>query len=291
MPFFQLGLHYERTGKENGGPPILTVHPPCLTSRLFVPLSEKLAGDSELIRFDIRGHGASNAVSGKLTLGLIAEDMRLLLDELGEKTAYLCSYGAGSFPLLTALLAYPERFIGGILINGTAAYTDIVSRSKLQASYISSKLAPKDPIAYNSALGEAASKAEVQALYAEAKQGDAAEWREYTAACLDSSVQKRLGQVRQQMLLIYGADDAISKQYAGALRKGLPNCELYGISGASKQLLTKHPDTIAFILSQWIDKQEHPEIADTFEERSALLEELVSHGAAEGSLDDYHPQH
>ncbi|WP_177182679.1 alpha/beta fold hydrolase [Paenibacillus sp. OV219] len=269
----------------------MTVHPPCLTSRLFVPLGEKLAGDSELIRFDIRGHGASNAGNGKLTLGLIAEDMRQLLDELGEKTAYLCSYGAGSFPLLTALLAYPERFIGGILINGTAGYTDIVTRSKLQASYITSRLAPKDPIAYNSALGEAGSKAEVQALYEEAKQGDASEWREYTAACLDSSVQKRIGQLRQPMLLIYGADDQVSQHYAGALRKGLPNCELYGIKGASKQLLMKHPSTTAFIISQWIDKQEHPELADTFEERSALLEELMSHGAMEGLHDENHPQH
>lgn len=288
MPFFHMGdtdLHYERTGKGNGGPPIITVHPPGLSSRLFVPLEEKLSGHSELIRFDIRGHGSSGASEANLALGLIAEDMRLLLEELGEKHAYLCSYGAGSFPLLMALLTYPEQFIGGILINGTAGYTDFASHAKLQATFVSSVLAPKDPIAYKTAQSEAGSRSEFQALYADTKQGDSTKWREYTTACLSSTLKKRLSQIRQPMLIMYGEDDRVSLRYASELKR-LPNREYYAIKGASKQLLTKQPETIALIMSQWIDKQEHPELADTFEERSALLEELVSHGVAEGLHED-----
>ncbi|REE92911.1 pimeloyl-ACP methyl ester carboxylesterase [Paenibacillus taihuensis] len=265
----------------------MTVHPPGLSSQLFVPLEEKLTGDSELIRFDIRGHGSSSAGDGNLSLALIAEDMRLLLDELGEETTYLCSYGSGSFPLLTALLAYPERFKGGILINGTAGYTDFASHARLQATFVSSVLAPKDPIAYKSAQSEAGNRAEFQSLYADVLQGDSAKWREYTTACLGSPLKKRLSQIRQPMLIMYGAEDRVSLRYASELKR-LPNREYYAIEGASKQLLTRHPETIAFIMSQWIDKQEHPELADTFEERSALLEELVTHGAAEGHPEDYH---
>src|SRR5262245_24523567 len=99
MPFLNVGdtkLHIQDDGIRKGSAPVLCVHPPCLTSRLFTALQEKLAS-VPTIRFDIRGHGYSESGSGKLTLALIAEDMRRLLDAIGVKQAYICSYGAGSF--------------------------------------------------------------------------------------------------------------------------------------------------------------------------------------------------
>ncbi|WP_308638556.1 alpha/beta fold hydrolase [Paenibacillus silvisoli] len=284
MPFLTIGdtalhVHHEGTGK--GSVPLLCVHPPCLTSRMFTAVQEKLTSAS-LIRFDIRGHGSSEAGPGKLTLPLIAEDMRRLLDAIGVKQAYVCSYGAGSFPALTAMLAYPERFIGGILVSGASAYTDIVTRSKMQATFISSILCPKEPIAFKAAWNEAASRDSFEELHAEAKLGDAVKWREYTAACLDSAVQKKLHQLKQPMLVLYGTGDKTGQGYAAELRRKLPNCELYGIIGADKQLLLKEPTTLAYVVSQWLEKQEHPEIADTFEEREALLQELSAHGIEEG---------
>ncbi|MBP3962267.1 alpha/beta fold hydrolase [Paenibacillus lignilyticus] len=284
MPFLNIGdtaLHYHQDG--SGKPPILFVHPPCLTSRLFTTVQEKWTASSGLIRFDIRGHGYSEAGGGKLSLALIAEDMRRLLDGLGVKQAYVCSYGAGSFPALAAMLAYPERFVGGIMVSGASAYTDIVTRSKLQAAFISSILSPKGPIAFKAAWSEAGSKSSFEELHTEAKLGDSNKWREYTAACLDSSVQKRLPQLKQPVLILYGTADKTGQNYAAELKRRLPNSELYGIIGAGRQLLTKEPVTTAFVMTQWLAKQEHPEIADTYQEQEALLDELISKGIQEGA--------
>lgn len=238
-------------------------------------------GGHQVVRWDIRGHGSSESGSGRLSLAMIAEDMRRLLDELGVKQAYVCAYGAGSFPALTALLLHPDRFIGGMLLSGSASYTDIRSRSRLQASYISSILAPKDPIAFKAAWNEARTRSEFEALRSEARLGDAARWRDYTAACLESGLERRVRQIKQPVLLLYGAKDTLGGQYAGRLHRLLPQSELYGIIGAKGQLATHEPITTSFVMSQWMAKQEHPELADTHEEREALLRELAEHGVKE----------
>ncbi|WP_258171494.1 alpha/beta fold hydrolase [Paenibacillus sp. R14(2021)] len=268
------------SGKEGA---VICVHPPCLTSRLFVGVEDKLEDSNNLIRWDIRGHGLSTGGSRKLTLAMIAEDMRLLMDELGLKKAYVCGYSTGSMPALAALLLYPERFAGGILLSGTASYTDILSRSRLQAAYISSILAPKETIAFKAAWIEANSRAEFEALNQEAKQGDRDKWREYTAACLDSKLDRQIQRIKQPVLLLYGTEDRTGASNAAVLRRKLPSSELYGIIGAKGQLLTREPTTTAFVISQWLDKQRRPEIADTFEERAALLKELEGRGVKEGT--------
>ncbi|QHW30730.1 alpha/beta hydrolase [Paenibacillus rhizovicinus] len=262
---------------------VVCLHPPCLTSRLFAGIEEQLGGNHQVIRWDIRGHGRSDGGSARMTLAMIAEDMRALLDGLGVKRAYVCAYGAGSFPALTALLLHPQRFIGGMLLSGSAAYTDILSRSKLQAAYISSILAPKAPIAFKAAWSEARTRSEFEELHEETKLGDPAKWRDYAAACLEDGLERRIRQIKQPMLLLYGTKDAIGGNYAVRLHRLLPNSELYGINGATSKLAMNEPVTTSFVMSRWMAKQEHPELADTHDEREALLQELAEHGVKAGN--------
>lgn len=284
MPFFRkndIALQVQEPSGNGREGTVICVHPPCLTGRIFAGLEERLGSKRRVIRWNIRGHGASDSGSGKLTLAMIAEDMRLLLDEFGVKQAFVCAYGAGALPTLTALRMYPDRFAGGVLLSGSAGYSDIRSRSGLQAAYVSSILAPKGPIVFKAAWDEAADRTEFEALRDEAGQGDPAKWRDYAAACLDGDSDRNIRQVKQPVLLLYGTKDNAGAGNAAKLRRLLPNCELYGVVGATRQLATKQPITTAFVISQWMDKLRHPELADTYEEREALLRELAEHGVKE----------
>jgi pimeloyl-ACP methyl ester carboxylesterase len=279
VPFFHNGdvaIHFHEQGDR--GVPIVCIHPPCLSSRLFTYLRTELVDKHRIITYDIRGHGYSESGAAQLTLPLVAEDLRRLLDACGVKKAYLCSYGAGSFPLLTALLAYPDRFCGGIIISGTAAYTDIISRSKLQTAYISSALRARDIIAFSSALREADNRTAFQALNSDAKQGDSAKWRDYVAACLNATFEPQLPRIHLPMLLVYGTADRFDCANAERMHRLLPDSELYGVLKAKHQLLMKQPVKTGLVIGQWIAKHEQPSIADTLEERSELLQELVEHG-------------
>jgi pimeloyl-ACP methyl ester carboxylesterase len=283
MPFFHVGdvsIHYREQSK--GTTPIVCIHPPCITSPLFDALGDKLRDTHRVISIDVRGHGSSELGHGILTHAMIAEDIRYLLDSLDIKKSYLCGYGAGSLPAITALLAHPERFSGGILISGMAGFHDIKTRSKLQASFISSALKAKESIAKQVVRHEAEDKAAYAIMSEDALKGDPLKWREYAAACLNSSFGRELHQIKQPMLLLYGTADKVSREYSAQLYRQLPNAELYGIEHASRQLLRKEPAKIALVVDQWVAKQEQPELADTFEERNSLLEELVSHGIEDG---------
>jgi pimeloyl-ACP methyl ester carboxylesterase len=231
-----------------------------------------------IITCDIRGHGYSESGTAKLTLPLIAEDLRRLLDACGVKKSYLCSYGAGSFPLLTALLAYPDRFCGGIIISGAAAYTDIISRSKLQAAYMTSALKAKEIIAFSAALQEADNRTAFQTLNSDAKQGDPAKWRDYVGACLNETFERQLPRIGLPMLLVYGTADHAGRSNAEAMQRLLPDSELYGVLKAKHQLLMKEPVKTGLVIGQWIAKHEEPSISDTLEERIELLQELAEHG-------------
>ncbi|UVI31751.1 alpha/beta fold hydrolase [Paenibacillus spongiae] len=282
MPFFRLSdvsLHFH---EEGSGVPILCVHPPCLSSRLFTYIRTELSGSHRIITMDMRGHGRSEPGNAPLALPLIAEDMRRLLDKCEVREAYVCSYGAGSFPALTALISYPDRFRGGIIVSGTAAYTDIVNRSKLQAAYVSSVLQAKSAVAFQAAWSEADNRTAFHALNEEAKLGDAMRWKEYVAACLNGTLQRQLPQIRQQMLILYGSGDQAGRDYAQNLYKRLPNAEIYCVLRAQRQLLMKQPAKTAAVIRQWLDKQEEPSLADTYEERSALLQELAEQGIEPG---------
>lgn len=288
MPFFHIGdvglyVQEPAAGGQGREGTVICVHPPCLTSRLFGSIEDQLGATHRLIRWDIRGHGFSDSGNSRMTLGMIAEDMRLLLDKLDVKQAYVCAYGAGSFPALAALLLHPQRFVGGMLLSGSAAYTDIRSRSKLQAAYISSMLAPKEPIAFKAAWSEARTRTEFEELRTEAKLGDPARWRDYAAACLEDGLERRVRHIKQPVLLLYGAKDSLGGIYASRLHRLLPNSELFGINGAKGQLATHEPVTTSFVMSRWMAKQEHPELADTHDERVALLRELSDHGVKEGA--------
>lgn len=76
-------------------------------------LSKKqLSQHFQVITYDIRGHGSSQASERPLSIELMARDIRMLLDDIGIEQAYLCGYSTGGMILLEALLAYPERFLG-----------------------------------------------------------------------------------------------------------------------------------------------------------------------------------
>lgn len=283
MPFFHVGdvsIHYRELGK--GQTSIVCVHPPCITSQLFTAIGEELEDTHRILSIDVRGHGSSEPGQGVLTHAMIAEDIRFLLDTQEIKKSYLCGYGAGSFPVLEALLAYPDRFSGGILISGTGGYRDIVTRSKFQATFISSALKAKESIAKRAIRHETADRASYTSMNEDALRGDPAKWREYAAACLDAYYDRELRQIKQPMLLMYGTADKAGREYVHLLYRQLQNAELYGIQRANHQLLTKEPVKTSLVIDQWIAKQEKPELADTFEERSNLLEELVSHGIEDG---------
>jgi pimeloyl-ACP methyl ester carboxylesterase len=75
----------------------------------FVPVLERLGSFSRLIRFDKRGTGMSDRVSGAPTLEARMDDVRAVMDAVGSRRAAFYGLSEGAAMALLFAATYPER--------------------------------------------------------------------------------------------------------------------------------------------------------------------------------------
>ena len=75
----------------------------------FVPVLERLGSFSRLIRFDKRGTGMSDRVSGAPTLESRMDDVRAVMDAVGSRRAAFYGLSEGAAMALLFAATYPDR--------------------------------------------------------------------------------------------------------------------------------------------------------------------------------------
>ncbi|MBP1992005.1 alpha/beta fold hydrolase [Paenibacillus eucommiae] len=264
MPFLEVNgtlLHYHITGK---GIPLVLIHPSLLSAQVFNYQKAQLSDSFQVITFDIRGHGESLPSRRKLTYPLIAEDIRQLLDALDIRKAYLCGYSVGASIVLEALLAYPDRFLGGIIVSGTSEITDRLNKSLLWMSTKLSSLSPlRNVLASAISLGNADMPLTYRNLRRSSLHGDPDNIREYFEYSLHYNCTQRLHAIRHPILLIYGQKNTNFHPYAHILHDHLPNSSLYFIKGARHQLPTKNARRMNELLRLWVNSLENQDLKRT----------------------------
>lgn len=84
----------------------------------FVPVLEELGSFSRLIRFDKRGTGMSDRVSGAPTLEARMDDVRAVMDAVGSERAAFYGLSEGAAMALLFAATYPERTAALVLRSG-----------------------------------------------------------------------------------------------------------------------------------------------------------------------------
>lgn len=242
-------LHYHVKGE---GVPILFIHPPLLTKANFQYQIAQLSGTFKVVTFDLRGHGISPPSSVPLTYPLFSEDIKQLMDYLHLPKAFLCGYSTGASIVLEAMLSYPDRFHGGILISGMSEASDFYLRSRIKLAESMCRVQAKSALASVICMGNADNQTTFGNLYREAMKGDLDSWRQYYHNSLTYNVTTRLRQLKAPMLLLYGKKDRSFYRYAAILQKELPYSKLVAVKGLSHQLPTKAPAAVNKLSRSWI---------------------------------------
>jgi len=86
----------------------------------FAPLLEEMASFSRLIKFDKRGTGMSDPVSGAPTLETRMDDVRAVMDAVGSRRAALFGLSEGASMSLLFAATYPERTAALVLRSAFA---------------------------------------------------------------------------------------------------------------------------------------------------------------------------
>jgi pimeloyl-[acyl-carrier protein] methyl ester esterase len=112
-------LHVEDEGL---GPPILLVHGWAMAGAILAPLGERLLDGHRVVRYDLRGHGAS-APASSATLDDHAADLTALLELLGLDEALVVAWSLGAQVLVRALPLARGRIRAAVLIGATPRFT------------------------------------------------------------------------------------------------------------------------------------------------------------------------
>lgn len=250
-------LHYHITGKK--GTPIVFIHPPMMTVQTFNYQKAQLSDEFKVITFDVRGHGESAPSERRITYPLLVEDIRQLLDHLGEDKAYVCGYSSGASVALEALLTYPDRFLGGIVVSGTSELKDAYNKGRIWLATQLAKLGVKRPLAAAVSAGNADMMLTFQNLYGSSMKGDVRNMYEYCRNSLIYDCTHRLGAIKQPVLLIYGQKDQAYHRYAHLLHDQLPNSSLYFIKDAKHQVPIKNAVRMNDLIRLWIESLQETE--------------------------------
>jgi 3-oxoadipate enol-lactonase len=101
-------VHYARSGRREGAAVVLA---PSLGTELSMweTLANSLADDFQVIRYDLRGHGASPVPTGPYSIAELGADLLGLLDRLGLERASLCGISIGGMSSMWVAAHAPGR--------------------------------------------------------------------------------------------------------------------------------------------------------------------------------------
>ena len=114
-------INYEIHGRI-GAPWLVLSHSLACSVRMWDPQIALLRDQYQILAYDTRGHGASEATKGAYTLELLADDLSSLLKKLNIEEAHYCGLSMGGMIGQTFALKYPRVFRTLTLADTTSRY-------------------------------------------------------------------------------------------------------------------------------------------------------------------------
>jgi len=112
-------LRYEIDGNA-AGPPVLFSNSLGTTCELWNPQLEALSPTYKIIRYDTRGHGASDAPEGPYAIETLGLDAVAILDAADAERAHICGLSLGGLTAMWLGVERPDR-VRSVTLVSTAA--------------------------------------------------------------------------------------------------------------------------------------------------------------------------
>lgn len=243
-------LYFTVKGK---GIPIVFIHPPVLTSVNFEYQVDELSQHFQVITFDIRGHGRSLYSSIPITYPIIVNDIKLLLNHLGVKKAFICGYSTGASIVLEFLLTSADRALGAIAISGISEVSDEHLKKRISFGIKLAKTGAVSVLAWSIAWSNSNTPKLFKKMVTSAQKGDARNIEQYYNYSLHYNCTPELGKISLPIKLVYGKKDKQFHYYANLLHEKLPLNDLVFIEHSNHRIPTKAANVLNEIIRQFIN--------------------------------------
>lgn len=139
MPFLKLNngsIYYEILGQ---GPPLVFIHGAWSSHNWWKEQVATFAQKYQVLAYDLRGHGQSQSLIDNYEISFLAEDLIILLQNLGLKETVLIGWSLGGMISIACYLRHPQMIKGLILIS-TPAQCQPLWKRKTWLSYLRAHL-------------------------------------------------------------------------------------------------------------------------------------------------------
>jgi pimeloyl-ACP methyl ester carboxylesterase len=260
-------LAYIDIGPRNAVPVVL-LHGYTDSARDWAPIAPFLSGRFRLIIPDLRGQGASAKPDCCYTRFDFANDIRLLLERLGVRSAVVVGHSLGSIVAQTFAEEWPGSTRRLILISSTGTYFGPVSagdcpevETRLPASLAGAE-SLKDPIDPDSAFMKSWWQLSMRInppFFSSRERHDAAliparVWRAIAQqTLLGVDLPFMLPRIEAPTLLIWGGEDSLEGPAGrAALQSGIKGAQVRNFPGLGHDLIWQDPRGVARAMTQFI---------------------------------------
>ena len=234
-----------RAVASGAAPPVFAcLHGLTDTLEVWDALLPSLEARGRVVRFDQRGHGASDAPPGPWTREALAADLVRVLDAFGVERAILLGHSMGGVVALEAGLRHPERVAGLVLLATTGR--------------VSGKVA-----AWYGRIAEAGEREGLdgirRAIHGEGGRplrGDArglASATRMLASLHEDPLEPRLAALRRPALVAVGGSDPMGVAPSRRLAEALPDARLEVVPGCGHWLQRDAVTQLASALDRWLE--------------------------------------
>ena len=250
-------IHYWVTGPEDG-PLVACTHGASMDHRMFNPQVQPLvAAGYRVLTWDIRGHGTSKPIGEEFSVASVADDLRALINQLGNKTAILVGHSFGGYVCQELTFQSPER-VDALVVIGATDITTLPSRLErlglTLAPYLF-KIWPDNNlrklVARNTAITPDVQRYAEEASRQLSKKEFVTVWKAI-ASCLHEESSYR---IQQPFLLTHGELDetGIVAKVAPRWAAREPNCRYEVIPNAGHNANQDNPEAFTRLLFSFLE--------------------------------------
>lgn len=245
-------IYYETSGS---GIPIIMIHPPAMGHVTFMK-QKPLAEHFQLIVFDLRGNGRSSSGTKKITIELLAKDVKAVLDDLNIDRAVIFGYSNGGTTALEFALSYPERTLALVLSGSFPLVNTLLLKNEFRLGIGAAHYQAMDLLA--NVLAKAHFKKyeakERKTMTDYIKRSNPHIVRDMYMAGLSYNCADRLHEINVPVLLIYGGNSFYLHPYCLLFADQIAQLDVVFIEDATHQLPTKYYRELNHILISFIKK-------------------------------------
>jgi 3-oxoadipate enol-lactonase len=251
MPFLTTGdfvQHYRVDGAAEK-PALLFANSLGSDVRIWDDLAARLAGSYHLIRYDLRGHGLSEAPPPPYSAADLAGDVVAILDRLDIRQAIVCGVSVGGLIAQAVAINHPER-VRALVLSDTGAKIATAEAwqqriDKVRAEGVDS-LVQMTMERWFSAGFRARCPADVRGYSLMLRQSSADGYLGVCAALRDTDLRVAVGRIKQPILVLCGAEDIATPPDLGRELAGLiPGAQFSLIDKAAHLPGIEQPDAVA----------------------------------------------